>query len=242
MIPGRAWHGSIARGLNEPRIRSPDSIRITRANLESMLRKSRANVKRLISPIAPANSTPVGPAADDHERQVILPQIEVAGPFGLFERQEDAATNLRGLLQVLEARGELLPFVVAEVRVLAPQARISESYSNVPKSATTRFRSEMDGRHFSLQDANIRVLREDAADRSGNLRGTESGRRHLVQQGLKQMMVPPVDERHLDLRRGAKLFGRVQPSESAPDDDDPVHGVECTRMERPWYTGQNTSS
>ena len=47
--------------LNDGRIRGPDSMRMTRVSLVSILRKSLASVKRLISPIAPANSTPVGP-------------------------------------------------------------------------------------------------------------------------------------------------------------------------------------
>ena len=86
----------------------------------------------------------------------------------------------------------------------------------------------MNGRHLALQDADIRVLREDAADRSGDLGGTEARRRHLVQQRLKQMMVPTIDERDLDLGAGAKFFGRIQTAESAADDQDPLHGVE-------WY-------
>ena len=43
------------------RMRGPASTRITRVSLGSMLRKSRASVNRLISPRAPASSTPVGP-------------------------------------------------------------------------------------------------------------------------------------------------------------------------------------
>ena len=129
----------------------------------------------------------------------------------------------------LRPGANLLPLVVAEIRVLRSAGQDQRIVLERAEVGDDLVSLQMDRRHFSLQDANVCVLREDAADRSGDLGGTQAGRRHLVQQRLKQMMVPPIDERDVDIRRGAKFFGRVQPAESAADDQDPCMALNVSK-------------
>ena len=82
--------GARARAARWPRgprgsaasTRGPPSTSRTRACAGSMRRKSRTSAWRAISAIAPASSTPVGPAADDHEGQ----QRAALGRVGLAAR------------------------------------------------------------------------------------------------------------------------------------------------------------
>jgi hypothetical protein len=41
----------------------------------------------------------------------------------------------------------------------------------------------------------------------------------LIEERLKEMKIPPIDEDHVD-RRALKRFDRVQSGEPAPDNDD----------------------
>jgi hypothetical protein len=65
---------------------------------------------------------------------------------------------------------------------------------------------------------------EHIADRRGNVRRRQSGGRHLIEQGLEQMVIMLVDNGDVDRRFGERL-GRRQSAKSRPDDDDLRRGV-----------------
>ena len=68
-------------------------------------------------------------------------------------------------------------------------------------------------RAFFWRDRMARIGRCD-------LRRGQDGRRHLIEKGLEQMVVAPVDHDHLD-RRVAQLQGSVEAAESGADNDHP---------------------
>jgi hypothetical protein len=60
---------------------------------------------------------------------------------------------------------------------------------------------------------------DDLADRRGDLCRREHRGRDLVQQGLEEVVVAPVDHRHLD-RRSRERTNNGEATEAAADDDD----------------------
>jgi hypothetical protein len=57
------------------------------------------------------------------------------------------------------------------------------------------------------------------SERGRDLPGREHAGCDLVQQGLEEMVVPSVDERHLDAVDVTEETGRGQPAEASPDHD-----------------------
>jgi len=78
-------------------------------------------------------------------------------------------------------------------------------------------RVDVDG--FPEQDGDVFLFSQDVAKRSGDLAGAENPRGHLVQQGLKKVKIPPVQEGDANglLREGPR---RTEPPEPSADDDD----------------------
>ena len=66
----------------------------------------------------------------------------------------------------------------------------------------------------------LRARLQDAAQRGGDFAGRQHAQRHLIEQGLKGVMVLAVDQGdgHRLIRQA---FGRIEPSEPPADDDDP---------------------
>ena len=81
---------------------------------------------------------------------------------------------------------------------------------------------DVDLDRLAEEDGDVRPLPEDGAQRLGDLTRLEGAGRDLVEERLEEMVVAPVDERHLDLRRVSELAGRIQPAEATADDDDAV--------------------
>ena len=80
---------------------------------------------------------------------------------------------------------------------------------------------DVDVLHLPEDRAQVRVVPQDVADGRRDLALREDPGRHLVQQGLEEMVVGPVDEGdpHLGPLEGA---GGEEPAEATPDDDDVV--------------------
>src|SRR5207247_10336074 len=72
--------------------------------------------------------------------------------------------------------------------------------------------------YASEVNVDVRHVPELGADRNRDVRGVETRRRDLVQERLKQMMVPLVDKDDVDARRIRQLLRSVQASEAATDD------------------------
>ena len=201
-------------------MRGPASIRITRASLESISRKSRASVKRLISPIAPASSTPVGPPPTITKREQRLLALGIGSVLGILEGGQHAAADLGRLLEGLEPGRVFLPLVVAEVRVLGAAGEDEIVVAQLAEVGGERRAARSTASTSLCSTRTLREAREDAADRRRDLRRAEARHRHLVEQRLEQMVVAAVDQRHLDAAHAAEPLGGVQPGEAAADDHD----------------------
>ncbi len=74
-------------------------------------------------------------------------------------------------------------------------------------------------------------MREQAADRHGDVRGTERRHRDLVEQRLEQMMVLAIEQRDRDARHVAQPLRSVQAGEAGADDEDLLHVSICCQAQ-----------
>jgi hypothetical protein len=165
--------------------------------------------------MAPAISTPVGPA----------PLGVVPACLGLFEGTEDAAADAGGVVDLLEAGGDPLPFVMAEVRV--PRAG-GEHQIVVGDFAVLELHQPallVDARHLAQDHALVAGAAQDGADRRGDLRRRQAGGRDLIEQRLEEVVVAPVDDGDVGCGAGQGVRA-AQPAKARADDHDvrPGHG------------------
>ena len=88
-----------------------------RADSGRMFLKSCRSDCRAISASAPASSTPVGAAPDDHEGEEAPLASRVALALGRFEREQHPPPHLERIVERLEARGTSRPFRMSEIGV-----------------------------------------------------------------------------------------------------------------------------
>ena len=159
------------------------------------------------------------PAADDHEPEQPLAGRGVVLDLGGLERSQDAAANQRRVVDALQARRERLPFLVAEVRMR--RARCDDQIVERERPVVQRdlvFRS-VDAGDLGEQHAHVALAAQDRADRPRDVGRRQARGRDLIQQRLKQVVVVPVDERHVrrDFRERAR---GEQPAEPGAEDHD----------------------
>ena len=164
------------------------------------------------------------PAAHEDEGHPLPAPVGVRLALGRLERDEDAAPDLRGVVDGLETRCVRRPLVVPEVAVPGAgrdDERVVREVEAVPEPDLAGDR--VDPRRLAQQDRGVALLAEDRAQRLRDLARRQGARRHLVEQRLEQVVVPPVDQRHgHPVARLAQLPGRVQAAEPAAHDDDAV--------------------
>ena len=163
---------------------------------------------------------PGGSATDDGERQPLIPRLPVARSLRLLERAVDAVAQVKGVAERLQAARDVLPFVVAEVgRAGAAgddQAVVVETLAAVEDHLPPLGVHVGGLRHH---DRRVGAAPERRPQRRGALARRDGARRELVEQGLEEVVVRPIDQRHLDV--GApQLLGGGQATEPAADDDD----------------------
>ena len=88
------------------------------------------------------------------------------------------------------------------------------------------------------QRGEVGLLAQNVADRCCDGRGRQTRRGHLVEQGLEQVVVGLVHQRHIHRLPGQRL-GRFQPAKTAADDEDAGQGgggggVHAPMVHRPW--------
>ena len=165
------------------------------------------------------------PAADDDERHETLAFAFVVLGFRQLERAENLSPQRQGVVERLESAGHLLEFVVTEVRgrgaaghdqtVIGDGEGLSEFVGHDGAGVHV---DALDVRQDHLQPL---VVAEDVAGWRCDLPFREDAGRHLIEQGLKEMVVGPVNQRHPD-RSQFQGPGGEQPAEARPDDDDVV--------------------
>ena len=158
------------------------------------------------------------PGADDREGQRRALGRFVLLEFRLLEGQQKARADVGRLVDGLEAGGELLPFVVAEVVGLEPGGddQIVERVGFVVE--LDRLCLEVDALDLVHEHAAVLLAADDAPNRRGDRSWVQRGGGYLVKQGLKEMVVVLVDHHHVGLRL-PKGSGRGDAREPAADDD-----------------------
>jgi hypothetical protein len=148
------------------------------------------------------------------------PLLPIEAGFGKLESRKDPAADLGRLVDLLQARGDRLPGLIAEI-MMAGAGRDDQIIEGGPAHVGDDFPpfpvNSDDALH---QHQGVLLARQNVPDGRCNLRRGQEGRRHLIEKGLEQMVVAPVDHDHLD-RRVAQLQGSVEAAESGADNDHP---------------------
>ena len=100
------------------------------------------------------------------------------------------------------------------------------SPGNVPEVGFHFATIKVDRSNLALQHANVLLLRQDAANRSRNIGGTQPGHCNLIQQRLEQMVVSSVNQGDMDVSCSTKSLCCVQTRKAAAHNDyacDVVH-------------------
>ena len=106
------------------------------------------------------------------------------------------------------------PVVVAEIGVGRARRQDEDVVIDRAVGKHDPFLGHVDGRGVGQHHRDIRLMAEDPADRRGDVRRTERGGRHLVEQGLEQMVIGAVDDR--DAHRGPPQVHARRPGRRSP--------------------------
>src|SRR5262249_7641856 len=130
-----------------------------------------------------------------------------------------APPNLDRILDALESGSELLPLVMPEIRVPAPGGEdeiVVVQLSTIVQEGHAPLR--IDALHLRQKDFRILLLVEQVPDRRGDVGRRQRGGGQLIEQGLKDVMIRPVDEGDVD-ERVAKHARGIEAAEPAADDE-----------------------
>ena len=151
--------------------------------------------------------------------------------LGHLELSEDAVAQVPGVFDRFHAGGELGEVVVPEVGVSGARGHHERVVRELQRPVVRTFGPhdpalDVDVGDLGEQGAHVRIAPNGAAQRGGDQAGRQDARRHLVEEGLEEVVVGAVDERDVDIR-AVEPVDRVQPSEPAAHDDDPMAVGHC---------------
>ncbi len=161
-----------------------------------------------------------GRSTTDHgEGQQRPPHLRVFSHLCLFESHKQPTTNLRCIIDLLEARRRCFPIVMAEIGM----ARTSRHHQHVIGYGATidgdLTPRTVDALDLAHQHGCIALTPQDAADRCRDIGRRQSRRRHLIKEWLEQMIVAPVNQGH-PARRLGQCLRRGQAGKAGTQDDD----------------------
>lgn len=161
-----------------------------------------------------------GSAANQHvcQQPPLVDGIRLA--LRLFECDQQPPPDRQRIVQRLEARGGRRPLVVAKIRVRGTRSHdqvvVAEGVAAVQRDG---LRGRVDVFDRRQQHPQPRLLSQDPPDRRGNVTRRQPGRRHLIQQRLEDVVIEPIDQRHL-AGHVLKAARRRKARKPAADDDD----------------------
>jgi hypothetical protein len=121
--------------------------------------------------------------------------------LGHFEGVENLLPDVGRLFDAFHSRGSLAPRIVAVVKGLhtcGDNERVVFEAFAIGEHYALRNRIEID--NLTRKHARIFLAAEHASQRSRNFSRRQRSGRDLIQQRLKQVIVPPVNQRHIDGR------------------------------------------
>ena len=163
------------------------------------------------------------PATDEHEGHPLATPFRISFPFRGLERDEDAPSDLDGVLDGLEPLGVGGPVVVPEERVVCTgrhdQGVVGDrtAVRDLDLAAV-----DVDADCFAEDDRHVPLAGEDRAQGLRDLARGQGARGDLIQHRLEQVEVPAVEQGDRDLGVAPQVPGGVQAAEAAADDQDAV--------------------
>ena len=148
-------------------------------------------------------------------------------PLGGLERLQQPAPDVDGVGDGLEAGRVLLPLIVPEIVVMRPGREDQVIIGNGTVAHLNKAPLGVHAGDFPKQHLGVLLSPQHMADRRADVGRRERGGRHLIEQGLEEVVVLPVDERHMHRRMGQRAGG-TQSAEPAADDDDTWQGISAT--------------
>ena len=163
------------------------------------------------------------PSADDDERELRLPANRIRLALGAFERHEHAATDLQRVLQTLQTGRIGLPVVMAEVRVGRAGGHDQVVVRNL--GAVRQMHGMLrglDAIDLAEQNLDVPLSSQDPSDGRRDVARRQPGRRDLIEERLKDVMIAAIDDGDVD--GGAAQCARgIQPTKSTTDDEHAWH-------------------
>ena len=160
----------------------------------------------------PGELHPGRPGADDDEPEPGGPTGRVGLALGGLEGEEDAAADVEGVLDALQAGGESRPVVAAEVGMRCARGDDQVVVGQDAVGQQDGLRRHVDARGLGQHDLRVRLVPQHAPDRRGDVARVQGGRRDLIEQGLEQVMIPPVDDDHPDRARRSRRAASSPPN------------------------------
>src|SRR5580704_7321758 len=154
--------------------------------------------------------------ADQHERHLSRAFVLVVGRSGQFERAQDFGSDRLGVAEALETRcisSELVVPEIAGTHTGRDHQIIERNLADARARGgrLNRAGSNVDAGDLRQEYADVSLLRLKLADRRSDLSGREDGRRHLIEQRLKYVVVAAVYQDDL----GIGVPQRVRRGDSA---------------------------
>src|SRR6516165_11418174 len=158
-------------------------------------------------------------AADDYEGEKTLALDWIGFGFRTLERQQNSPPQIGGVVDGLETRRVECPVVVTEICVLGSRRQDEEVIRDASAFRNNFTADSIDTRNRGESHRDIALCAYDAADRCGDIGRRKTRGCDLIQQGLEQVIVVPIDQR--DLARGSgQPLGRGQPAEAGAHNHD----------------------
>ena len=142
---------------------------------------------------------PGGSAANDDEIERRVPALLQHLALGKLEGQQHAAANLGCVFDGFKAGRERLPLIVAEIGVRGAGGEdeivVVEACAAGKRYLPCR---DVDADHLIHEHLSVALMAQNGADGLGNIGGREHSQRHLIKQRLKEIVIAPVDQRHIN--------------------------------------------
>jgi len=136
-----------------------------------------------------------------------------------FKSQQHPAPDLHGVIETFQTGRELFPLLVSEVRMPRPGRDDQVVVGNLAVVRLHNLARRIDTLRFAENDFAILLPAHDAAQRLRDVGGRKGGGRHLIEQGLKKMVILAVEQRHANWKF-AQSFGCFEAAEAAADNHD----------------------
>ncbi len=144
------------------------------------------------------------PGTDHDERQIGLALALVGCHIRHFERTQNVIPQVASVLQRLHSRRELRPLVVPEIRMGCAgshyQAVVRQrDPCTVRRDRADGSRRQIDVHDFAENNVGVLLLVHNASQRGRDQALGQDAGGDLIEQRLEEMMVRPVDQRHVDV-------------------------------------------